>query len=109
MLNPVETFLARIDSFVRPTDDTIRLAPGDARQLDAVGTGNYIHIVLRAPGRSEVVKYTHSENYDDKNNPDEIAVQRDSCCRTSFAPCDSASFIWMAEDILTLVQQNQEA
>lgn len=109
MLKPVETFLARIDGYVQSIDDTIRLAPGDARQLDAVGTGNYIHIVLRAPGRSEVVKYIHSKNYDDKNNPDEISVQRDSCCRTSFAPCDSASFIWMAEDILMLIRQNQEA
>jgi hypothetical protein len=109
MLNPVEMFLARIDSFVRPTDDTIRLASGDARQLDAVGNGNYIHIVLRAPGRSEVVKYTHSQDYDDKDVPDEISVQRDSCCRTSFAPCDSAEFIWVAEDILTLVAQRQEA
>lgn len=106
MLNPVETFLARIDDFVSPGDDTIRLRPGDAKQLDAVGKGNYVHLVMRAPGRSEVVKYTHTKNYDEKSDPDEIAVERG--CRTSFAPCDTIQFIWLGEDILQLVAQNKE-
>lgn len=105
MLNPVETFLAHIDAFVRPGDDVIRLRHGDAKQLDAVGKGNYVHLVIRAPGRSEVVKYTHTKNYDEKAYPDEIAVERG--CRTSFAPCDTIQFIWLGEDILQLVAQSK--
>lgn len=109
MLKPVETFRASLDSFLKPQDDTILLRPGQARALDAVGVGNYLHLVIRGPGRSEVVKYTHSENYDDKEFPDELAVERPDCCRMAFAPCDCVEFIWLAEDILQLVNQNQEA
>lgn len=106
MLNPVETFRASLDSFVSPTDDVLILRPGAARALDAMGIGNYMHIVLRAPGRTEVMKYTHTANYDDKSRPDELAVERQDCCRVSFAPCDCVEFIWLAEDILVLVQQS---
>lgn len=107
MLKPVETFRASLDGFLRPNDDVIMLRPGQARQLDAVGVGNYLHLVIRGPGRSEVVKYTHTANYDDRTNPDDLPVERPDCCRQSFAACDCVEFIWLAEDILTLVTQNQ--
>lgn len=108
MLNPIVTFRSALDLMVTPADDILILRRSTARQLDAVGVGNHIWLVIRGPWRAEVVKYTHTVNYDAKDAPDIIAVERSDGCRLSFGCGDCIEFIWTAEAILEWITQNAE-
>lgn len=107
MLKPVEFFTSTLERGVKATDDTITLCRGHAQALDAVGKGNHCYLVISVSGRSEVVRYSHTDDYADRMKGDTIPVVRDvlSTGRKNFAPGTCVAHKWFGLAITEWVKQ----
>jgi hypothetical protein len=106
MLTPIPEYKTVLGKHVQAADNTLTLARGAARYLDHIGINNHCWFVLQGAGRREVVKYTHYANYDDKQAPDVIDVDRAATPRCSFGCGDCVAYIWTGEAILQWLGQN---
>lgn len=103
MFRSLVTFRGRLAAYAKPDDNTLELYNGAAKELDAIGAGNYTYLMLTGPNRREVVKYTHSLNYDEKQFPDTIHVERGiEGGQQAFGAGDCVQFVWTSEGILAL-------
>ena len=107
MLKPADFFRAVLNKGVRPSDATLTLCPGAARELDKVGVGNHTYLVLRGAKRHEVVRYDHTDNYADRRYPDTITVVRDvqSLGPQTFGAGDCIEHAWFAQSIKEWINQ----
>lgn len=107
MLKPAEFFSSTLANGVKASEDTITLCRGHAQALDAVGIGHHCYLVISCTGRSEVVRYNHTENYADRMKPDTIAVVRDVLAtgRKNFAPGTCVAHEWFGVAITEWVKQ----
>lgn len=108
MFRAVVTFRARIDMFTTANETGIALSHGAAKRLDSVGVGNHTYLILRGPGRAEVVKYHHTADYLDRPNPDYILVERGiEGGQHAFGEGDCIEFVWTESGILELMAQQK--
>lgn len=107
MLKPVEFFNSTLERGVKASDDTITLCRGHAQALDAVGKGNHCYLVISCTGRTEVVRYNHTDDYADRMKPDVIAVTRDvrATGRKNFAAGSCVDHKWFGMAITEWVKQ----
>lgn len=100
------TFQARLAENVGPNDTRLTLCDGAAKQLDAIGAGNYFYMLIRGPNRREVVRYVHALNYDEKQFPDEIIVDRAvEGGNNAFGRGDCVTFVWTSDAIVALIKE----
>lgn len=111
MFRPVETFRATLGSYASKKDTCLTLSCGTARGLDCVGIGNYTFLKLIRGLHVEIVRYTHTENYDQKRHPDTITVERNAvgCCDAHAFMCgDEVVFAWTAEGIRAVAKGDDD-
>ncbi|MDC9589827.1 hypothetical protein PSI23_11085 [Xenorhabdus sp. XENO-10] len=106
MFRAIVTFSGTLDQYITASENTLNIANGHTRDLDAVGVGNHTYLILKGPGRAEVVKYHHTTNYDEKPYPDTIAVERGiEGGRMPYCAGDCITFVWTETGILELLKQ----
>lgn len=107
MLNPVEFYSRMLDEGISASGEFITLRRGEALALDAVGKGNHCYLVLDCGGRTEVVRYTHTDNYADRKKPDVLVVERDitGTGRKSFPPGTCVANRWFGLAITEWITQ----
>lgn len=102
MLTPMDFYKTQLGRGLRPEQEVIYLPPSLVRTLDNVGIGNHTYLSIRFGSFQEVVRYDHTENFQDKAKKNQIPVVRDvrNTGRKTF-PCGACvSFEWFSEAIL---------
>ena len=95
MFRPLDTFRATLLSRLKPEDTALRVAASSARYLDRMDVGDHTYFVL---GNHEIVRYTHEEPYDEREDPLLLEVVRDVTAvgRVSLPAGSCLRYQWVA-------------
>lgn len=72
MVTMLDGFRAHLKAKLNASDSYITLTRSDAMKLNAVGLDNHVYLTVRDRVNSEIVKYTHADNW---TTADESVVQ----------------------------------